>query len=64
MRSTRTGISGWENSPWRASFGPAGLAKELGDAEIVLANLFALGLLTWGEKLGLLLWQFPPRMAI
>lgn len=36
--------------------------KRLNDIEIPLANFYSSGLLTLGEKLGPILWQFPPNM--
>jgi uncharacterized protein YecE (DUF72 family) len=36
--------------------------RRLNDVEIPLANFFASGVLSLKEKLGPILWQFPPRM--
>ena len=36
--------------------------KKLRDVEIPLANFFASGVLRLGEKLGPILWQFPPNL--
>ncbi len=35
--------------------------KQLRDIDVALANFFAQGVLLLGDKLGPLLWQFPPR---
>ncbi len=37
--------------------------KKLRDVEIPLANFFASGVLALGEKLGPILWQFPPNFG-
>src|SRR5664279_3923873 len=36
--------------------------KRLADADVVLANFFASGLLALGPKLGPILWQLPPTL--
>ncbi|WP_418315540.1 DUF72 domain-containing protein [Piscinibacter sakaiensis] len=36
--------------------------KQLRDVEVALANFFASGIFELGNKLGPILWQFPPRM--
>jgi uncharacterized protein YecE (DUF72 family) len=37
--------------------------KRLREIEVPLANFFASGLLALGEKLGPILWQFPPNLS-
>jgi uncharacterized protein YecE (DUF72 family) len=37
--------------------------KKLREVEVPLANFFASGILALGEKLGPILWQFPPHFA-
>src|SRR5687768_7407354 len=37
--------------------------KKLRDVEVPLANFFASGVLCLGEKLGPILWQFPPNLG-
>lgn len=37
--------------------------KKLMEAEVPLANFFASGVLRLGEKLGPILWQFPPKLS-
>lgn len=37
--------------------------RRLNDVRVPLANFFASGVLALGDKLGPILWQFPPRMA-
>ena len=37
--------------------------KKLKDVEVALANFFASGVLALREKLGPILWQFPPQLA-
>src|SRR5688572_11572807 len=60
--------SWYEATPPRFQFGVKGSRfithmKKLNDVNTALANFFASGVLLLKEKLGPILWQFPPQLA-